>query len=308
MVILLVLAVSAGLALRAQTSGSDRGDLVRVTVTVRRLRPSAPATLTAQDVLVYQRRERRPVVDWVPAQGQRAGLDLAILIDDSLSSQVAVQFSDLSSFLRSLPATTRVEIVYATHGNAQVGQPFTSDHEKAASALRIPVGLINQGSSIYMAVDDLAKHWPRGQNRRAALVISDGIDLYRGVTDSQPTLNPDLQQAIDDVHRTGVTVYALFSSGASFYTQNFFLVTNGQGSLGRLAFETGGEFFYQGFETPLAFSPYLNKLAQDLEQQYLLTFRALPGKQAGFEALRVTTEQPGVELIAPDHVYVPAAQ
>jgi VWFA-related protein len=292
----------------AEEAGPPAGDLIRVVVTVTGLHRAAPPALTREDVLVYQDRQRRPVVDWVPAQGEKAGLDLAILVDDSLDSELGLQFPDLAAFMRSLPPTTGVAVAYAAHGSANFLQDFTSDHELAAKAMRLPVGPTTGGGSIYQSVSELLKHWPKNEDRHEVLLISDGIDLFRGITESLPTLNTDLQQAIDDAHRHGVTVYTLFASGAGQFGSNFFLVNNGQGCLARLAYETGGVAFWQGSQTPLAFSPYLQQLTKLLGQQYLLTFRAKPGKQAGYERLRVTTEQPGVELAAPDHIYVPAAK
>lgn len=60
-------------------------------------------------------------------------------------------------------------------------------------------------------------------------------------------------------------------------------------------------------ETPLAFAPYPQQMEVSLGRQYLVTFVALPN-QAGYEAIRVTTEHPGVKLIAPAPVYVPAGR
>ncbi len=49
--------------------------MIRVTVTVTSRDKSAPPALAKEDVMVRQDNERRPVIDWVPAQGDRAGLD-----------------------------------------------------------------------------------------------------------------------------------------------------------------------------------------------------------------------------------------
>jgi len=300
---------ASAMPLPAQESKAPPGDLAQVTVTVAgRHHSAAPVALTREDVLVYQANERRPVVDWRPAEANAAGLDLAMMVDDSSDDALSVQFSDLSHFLGSLPTTTRVAIVYGTHGDASVAREFTADHQKAAQALRLPLGRIDEGSSIYLAVADLAKHWPQGGGRRAVLLISDGIDLFRGVADSAAPLNPDLQEAIDEAQRAGVTVYTIFADGAGRLDGNSFLINNGQGCLSRLSFETGGESYFQGTQTPLAFSPYLQQLRTDLGRQYILTFRPLPSKEAGFQRLRVTTEQAGVEITAPDRVFVPAKQ
>jgi hypothetical protein len=43
-----------------------------------------------------------------------------------------------------------------------------------------------------------------------------------------------------------------------------------------------------------------------LNHQYLLSFLAKPGKKAGFQRIKLETEVPNAELVAPDKVYVPA--
>lgn len=301
----IILAASANWAIGGQRA--EASERARVVVTLRKTGQYAPPRLTSQDVLVYQNNERRPVLGWAPARGEQAGLDLAILIDDSLASSLGLQRTDLNQFIASLPSTTRVAVAYGDHGDADTKQTFTSDHELAAKSLRLPEGRINEGSSIYLSLTDLMKHRPEGDNRRAILLVSDGIDLFRGVVDSEPTLNPELNQAIEMAHRKDIMVYTIFADGAASFTRNFFLINNGQGCLARLAYETGGESYFQGFQTPLAFAPYLKKLGDLLEHQYLLTFQARLGKEPAYERLRVTTEQPGVELIGPDQVFIPGA-
>jgi hypothetical protein len=128
--------------------GAQDAAKLSITVTVLgRGKKEAPA-LARQDVMVFQDRERRPVLDWTPVQANQANLDLAILMDDSLDSNIGVQFRDIANFIRSLPPATRVSVVYGTHGNANVRQRFTSDHHLAAKALRLPVGRSNESSSI----------------------------------------------------------------------------------------------------------------------------------------------------------------
>jgi len=300
---------ASGLSRSAQDPGTPPGDLAKVTVTVSgRHQSLPPVALAKDDVLVYEANQRRPVVDWQSSQGQAAGLDLAVMIDDSSNDTLSVQFSDLRHFLSSLPGTTRVAIVYGVHGDATFAQQFTDDHRVAEHALRLPLGRINEGSSIYLSVADLAKHWPESGNRRALLLISDGIDLFRGVADSVAPENPDLQAAIDEAQRAGITVYSIFADGTARLDRNLFLINNGQSCLSLLTFATGGQSYYQGDRTPVAFNPYLQQLATNLGHQYVLSFRLLPSGAAGFQPLRVTTEQPGVEITAPDRVFVPAGE
>lgn len=306
----LVAAVCGGVAFPAQGQGvaPQPGDLVRVTVTAVGRGGAAPPAVPAENLLVYQEKQRRPVVGWTPVEVQAAGLDLAILVDDSLDTSVGLQLDDLAHFVRSLPASTRVAVAYANNGSANLRQDFTADHEQAANALRLPLGSPTAFSSVYLSLVDLLQRWPDSGHRRAVLLVSHGIDLFRGVAESSPGTNFDLDRAIREAQRRGVVVYTLYATGAGRIHRFFFLVSNGQGCLSRLALETGGEAFFQGFGTPIAFAPFLEDLGKMLGQQYVLLFRAQLGKKAGYQRLRVTTEQPGVELMAPRRVWVPAAQ
>lgn len=295
------------LPLHARSTAVPEADLVHVVVTVKRLKPAAPATLAREDILVYQNKERRPVVNWVPARTQQARLDMAVLVDDSLDTSLGNQLSDLAAFIRSLPPASMVAVAYADKGNAVFTQHFTTDQALAAKALRLPMGRTEAGGSIYQSVADLLKHFPQDGNRHEVLLISDGIDLFWGVVESEPDLNSDLQRAIDAAQRGGVPVYTIFATDASQLSSNLSLLDNGQGCLTRLAHETGGAAYFQGLQTPIAFIPYLHMLEKILGEQSLLTFRAKLGRRSGYEPLRVTTEQPEVKLIAPTHVYVRAA-
>ncbi len=284
---------------------SAAGPQARVVVTVVRRNSRAPRVMTQANVLVFQQHQRRPVISWVRAKGSAAPLDLAVVVDDSLGSAFDNQIRDLREFVRSLPDSARVAVVYSTNSNANILQPFTADFERAARAFRLPLGRTNEVSSIYMAVADLFKFWPADPGRRRAiLLVSDGIDVYRGIEESEPGNNPDLEQAIREVLRHGVTVYTIYASGAGFAHQNLFLLNNGQSCLSLLTLETGGEAFFQGLHTPVSFSPYLRQLNQLLSSQYVLTFKAAPLKKPGREPLHVTTELPGVELMAPTEVWV----
>jgi VWFA-related protein len=306
---LLCLVGAVGLPTRlwAGDPSPTTGTSAMVTVTVRATEAGTRPAVSREDVMVYEDSQRRPVLSWAPAGTQDQRLDLAILVDDSLDANVGVQFQDLANFLRALPAGTRVRVAYAANGASNLVQDFTTDHELAVKALRLPVGVAAAGGSIYQSVWDLLKKWPDDGSRRAVLVISDGVDIYRGIVESEPGDNMDLQSAIDLAQRTNVPIYSIYARGADRLDQNAFLLNNGQGCLLRLAYETGGQTFYLGTQTPLAFAPFLNQLATDLGEQYVLTFRSLPGTKAGYQPLRVTTELPGVKLVAPARVFIPNA-
>lgn len=290
----------------AAQPAAQSSDLVRVVVTAVG-KKEAPPPIDASSVVVFQEKERRPVVAWVPLEGG-ATMNLALVIDDSLGPGFGIQLDRLADFVRGLPANVRVGLAYARNGTAPLAQDFTADHEAAAKALRLPLGGAGAFGSPYLSLLDLFKRWPPGDDPGQVLFLSHGIDVFRGIADSAAGVNPDLQRAIEQALRRGIVVHTLYASGAARLHRNFFLVSNGQGCLARLAAETGGEAFFQGFDTPVSFKPFLEQLAQEFGQQYLLTFRAQPGKKAGYQRLRVDAEVPGVELVAPARVYILAAQ
>src|SRR5215210_2600330 len=74
-------------------------------------------------------------------------LNIAVLIQDDLVSQVANELGVTRDFIRSLPQGSRVMVGYITTGSLQIRQPFTTDLEKAAKSLRIP--LAAAGSSAF---------------------------------------------------------------------------------------------------------------------------------------------------------------
>jgi hypothetical protein len=59
---------------------------------------------------------------------------------------------------------------------------------------------------------------------------------------------------------------------------------------------------FQGNETPVSYTPFLNRLRQALSGRYILTFEAPP--KAKEARLRVSTELPHVAISAPAEVWV----
>jgi hypothetical protein len=80
----------------------------------------------------------------------------------------------------------------------------------------------------------------------------------------------------------------------------------GQNHLAQIAEETGGEFYGLGFGPPVSFAPYLAEISEHLAHQYVVMFLITPGKKAGFESIRFTTEVPNAEVVAAGKVYVTA--
>lgn len=256
-----------------------------------------------EDIRAFADGERASVTDWVPLRGDQAGLELYVLIDDSIDQNVALQFDDLRHFMNAQPATTSLGVGYMRNGAVQIVQNLTPDHSLAGKALRITMGAGIGMTSPYLAVSDLTKRWPESANRREILMISDGIDLWQ--TGPNP---PYLLEAIDRTQRAGIQVYAVYASGVGHSAHSSYRITWGQSNLAQLAEQTGGEAYFQGFQTPISYAPHLEQLADRLNHQYRLEFLAKPGRKATYQRVRLETEVPNAELVAAEHVYVPAAK
>jgi hypothetical protein len=254
---------------------------------------------------VYQNHKRRPVLDAVRQSGAADKLDLYIVVDDSLTTEVGLDYKDVKNFVAELPSTARVGVLYALNGTVTAAQDLTDNREAAMKTLRLPLGTIGAGGGIFLSLGDLGKRLPPDPDRRrVVLFLSSGIDLYRGYADTYAGLNPDLKTAIDYLDRSGITVYTIYVSPASHFQRNLFLVSNGQSCLARLASETGGEAYYQGFMTPVTMKPFLDEMLEHLNNQYVVTFSAKAGKKSSYEYIHVATEVSHVEVTGPDEVYV----
>lgn len=256
-----------------------------------------------EDVMVYVDKDRLQVSGWTPLQGDRAALQLFILLDDSSNTSLGSQLDDIRAFINSQPPTTAIAIGYMRNGTVDRVQDFTNDHGVAAKKLRLPSGSPGASASPYFSLDDLMKSWPVTPVRREILMISDGIDRYWG----NGPANPYVDSAVEHLQRAGVVVYTIYVNGAGHYGHSTWSVTWGQSYLSQVAEQTGGEAYFQGFQTPISLSPYLDDLTHRLTEQYLLVFTPKPAKKAGFQRINLRTELPNVDLAGQESVYVPAS-
>lgn len=297
------------LPLQAQEKPSPATTPVQMTVTVRVLGENKRLPeVNREDVIVRQGKDRLQVTGWAPATGNQSGLDLFILIDDSAHPNLGLQFSDLRDFIHSLPPNTMVGVGYMRNGTVQIAQHLTSDHAQAANALRLPLGSSGAYGSPYLSVTDLMKRWPESSNRREVLMITDGIDRFRGRLPHRGLgfISPDVDSASVVAQRTGTMIHTIYARGVGRRANNFWEITNGQNSLAKLSDETGGESFFLGTHTPVSFRPYLDSLQRSFDNRYVLEFNAVPGKKAGLQYVKLTTEVAGVELDSADSVWVNA--
>jgi hypothetical protein len=299
----MVLAIAGSMGLPAQKSLAQEPVPAPMVVTAEAHRGPDVPEIRKEDVIVYQGKERKQVVDWTPLRGERGALQLFILMDDASHANVGSQFEEIKAFISSQAATTAVGVGYMRDGTVDIAQDLTTEHELAARALRLPMGNLGAFASIYLSIEELIKRWPESPVRREVIVISDGIDYFGGTGPA----NPYVDSAVERAQKAGIIIYALYATGVGHYGHSFWRMNWGQNYLSELAQETGGEAYFLGYETPVSFGSYLADIRQRLNHQYLLVFLAKPGKKPGLQSVRLRTEVPKVELAAADKVFVPAA-
>lgn len=281
---------------------------VKMTVTVQVDSKKRVPAINAEDVLVKRGKERLAVNQWVPAQGDRAGLELFILIDDASGWRLGSQLDSLRGFIKDQPSSTLVGVGTMRNATVQILQDLTNDHVLAANAIRQPVGTVGAFGSPYLSVMDLMKRWPQSENRHEVLMITDGIDRrslnhgwHRGYR-----LSPDMDSATALAQKTGTNIHTIYAPGNAY--RNFWTATNGQNNMAKLSDATGGMSFNPGLHSAVSFGPYLTDLQKAINNQYLLSFSAPTGKKAGLQQIDLSTEVAGVDFAAHDAVWVPAAK
>ena len=307
--LLVFVAVLFGALLAPAQESADGGSVARrMTVTVSMIGNQSPPELKREDVNVQQGRTHLQVTGWNAARGDRAGLELFLLIDDASDTSLGSQLNELRAFINAQAPTTAVGVGYMRNATIQIVQNFTADHAAAAGSLRLPMGNTGAFGSPYLSLISLLNGWPEHPNRRVVVMVTDGIDRARGGARSRGLGTfPDVIRASDVAQRTGTIVYTVYAPGVGFRSRNFWEATNGQNGIARLSDETGGESFFLGLQSAVSFRPFLASIQTSLNNQYILEFRAIPGRRAGLQSVSVGTEVSGVELISADGVWVPAA-
>src|SRR5258708_28565487 len=113
------------------------------------------------------------------------------------------------------------------------------------------------------------KGWPARGGRRSLLLISSGIDYFRG--DFTPR-SPDLESTIERAQKENINVWTIYSPDEGHRGRGFFRPFKRAGNLSPLSDQTRAEFFYPRFGGPGSFKPYLDEILLDLNHQDQLTF------------------------------------
>jgi hypothetical protein len=200
----------------------------------------------------------------------RVPLNIAILIQDDLTSQVGNELGVTRDFIRSLPAGSRVMVGYITAGTLQVRQPFTTDLNRAANSLRIPIA--STSASAYNpyveVIEALKKFDPAWKGHNAVLLISDGLDVSQGFDATAAGHTLDIDRTINEANKREVAIYSFYAPSVGLTGHSFLAASYGQSSLNRVSHDTGGAAFFQGTNGFVTFDSYFDRLREQLNRQY----------------------------------------
>lgn len=286
----------------AQTPSGGNGTTTRpgrpVTIPLTIRVKDEETELQTIDLTISEDGEPQTIIS-VRGIGTNSPITIALLIQEDLVPSVGNEIKALAEFVRNLPKGSRVMVGYLRTGSLQVKQKFTTDLERAAKALRPPSGFASAGPyNPYVEVIEALKRFdsqPLG--RRAILLVSDGLDISRGVDSSSPTQSLDLQRAVNESQRRGVAIYGFYAPTV-IAAANPILIANAQSSLSRLSNETGGLPFFQGTGAPVSFEPFIRELDTSLQKQAALTFLSTH-LDKGFHKIEVKSSTPGVRIAFP---------
>jgi hypothetical protein len=281
----------------AQTTPASSGT-VTFTVTAVGKKEDAPP-IAKDDVQLFQGKERKQIGDWKKDEQ----LYLAILIDNSIDSDAGSQWEYLKDFITGQPASTYIAVGYLQNNAALLAQDFTQNHDLAAKALWLPIGTGALGSSPYLATMDMLKRWPNTGPRRSIVLITSGIDYFRGT--GFGVFSPDLDSLIRRAERQNTNIWSIYYPSSGHRGRAFYLVNMAQTNIDKLSEDTGAESYFLGSGVPVSIKPYLEEIATHLSNQYLLTFAGSGGPKGKFQAVKVKTDLPDVEFFAPAAVFLP---
>lgn len=283
----------AGMAI-CQTK-TQPGVEVQMIVTVADHINHNPAPIGAGDLKIMD----ATITSIVPFERGR-DLDVFILIDDAANYDFGAKLQELQEFVTTQPAAEAIGVAYIKDGVLQVAENPTTDHARAAGALRVPTG--SKAANPYCALSDLMQRWPAKSARHAVVMISTGLDD----TAAEGVFCVNAQTAIHDAERSGTLVFSIYNPLSNYASEKWSKVDTGVVDLAHVSYESGGEAYFLG-HTPLdSIAPFLDDIAEHLDHQYLVKFRMSPGPTGEFRSIFVNPSvAPDHTLMKPESIWVP---
>jgi hypothetical protein len=119
--------------------------------------------------------------------------------------------------------------------------------------------------------------------------------------------NPYVEAGIDAAQRAGLVVYTIYNPSVGHFGHSYWRNTWGQNFLSELADRTGGEFYNYVLGSVVNLTPFLDKILQAQQHQYLVTFLAKAENKSGLQPLHVSVVNKDASIAYPGRVYVKAS-
>ena len=297
-------AFAAGRGLRAQDDGatfSTGVKVVNVLATVRGKNGALVRDLSKDDFVLAE--NARPQTIQYFSKETDLPLTLGLLIDTSIS-QLKVLDAERGASFRFLDQVLREDkdqvFVLQFDLAVMLRQDLTNSRKKLEDALTTVDTPTRQeltvqrggGTLLYDAVIKAAGLTKSQRNRKAVIILSDGVDTGSDAS---------LETAIEAAQRADTLVYSILFSDEGYYGI-FGGGGDGKGVLMRLARETGGSFFE--VSRKLGIEQIFKMIQDELRSQYSLGFVSdVPVRVSEFRKLKLTTRRSGLAVEARDRYW-----
>jgi hypothetical protein len=286
-----IAALVAGTALTGAAAFAETA--VHMVVTVADHTSHRPASLKPGALTIPD----GTITDVSPLKGR--DLELFIVIDDAANANddFSSRLQELRHFATTQPDAVAIGVAYIHEGMLQVVENPTTDHQRAATALRAPGG--SEPANPYSALSDLITHWVSNAVSREIVLVSAEIDESA----SEGGSCANAETAIQDAQHAGVIVYALYNPFTDV-SQKRSQLDAASIDLGQVTYQTGGESYLIGHRPTDSIEPFLADISEHLANRYLVKFRLAPNAGSGLQTVNVTAGSADQELMAQDKVWV----
>ncbi len=272
---------------------TDQGSNLQIVLTSADHRNHQPARMKQDGMTITD-----GTITEVTPLGAR-DLELFIVIDDAANYDFSSNLQQLRHFITAQPDAVSIGVAYIHDGLLYVAENPTTDHRRAADALRAPAG--SEQASPYRAVSELIRHWEKKSLRREIVLVSAALDESA----KEGAMCVDAETAIQDAERGGVIVYALYNPFTNNPSQKLSDADAAVVDLAQVAYETGGENYLITNSPTETIEPVLADISEHLANQYLVKFRLTSSTASGSQSVSVTGGNADQELMAPDKVWLP---
>ncbi len=261
--------------------------------------PNAPV-LTLNDLTVTERFEPLPITSLTPFKGDRAALEIFLLVDNCSNCEGGPKTNELDAFVKSQPPETSIGVAYIQDGALKIAQEPVTDREKVIGALSPPAG--GKPANPFAALKTLIDNWKQQTPRRAVVMITNGVDPAQ----EELHQNPLAEAAIASAEQAGITVFTLYHPSADYLQADFDKIYSGQVQIAHVAKETGGEGYFLGFGPLPSLGPFLEDIGEHLANQYLLEFRTAAASGTGeLREVTVSSKNKNIDIMTPDRAWIP---